>query len=132
MLWRKNEYISYGWFRLYVFDTFDGTCIRDYIHVDDLANAHIKALGYLDNGVSDIFNCGYGHGYSVLEVVNAMKEVSGVDFKVEFVGRRDGDPVLLIADNSKIKEKMQWQPQYDDLKFICYTALEWEKRLCCR
>jgi UDP-glucose 4-epimerase len=98
--------------KMYVFGTDyptkDGTCIRDYIHVDDLADAHIKSLNYLaDNNSSDIFNCGYGEGYSVLEVVNTMKEVSGVDFKVEFTGRREGDPAVLIADNTKIKEKMR-------------------------
>jgi UDP-glucose 4-epimerase len=120
--------------KMYVFGTDyptkDGTCIRDYIHVDDLADAHIKSLNYLaDNNSSDIFNCGYGEGYSVLEVVNTMKEVSGVDFKVEFTGRREGDPAVLIADNTKIKEKMRWQPKYNDLKLICKTALEWEKKV---
>lgn len=120
--------------KIYVFGTDyptkDGTCIRDYIHVDDLADAHIKSLEYLsDNNNSDIFNCGYGEGYSVLEVINTMKEVSGIDFKVEFTGRREGDPAILIADNTKIKEKMKWKPKYNDLKLICKTALEWEKKL---
>ncbi|WP_028950948.1 UDP-glucose 4-epimerase GalE [Sulfurihydrogenibium subterraneum] len=119
--------------KMYIFGTDyptkDGTCIRDYIHVDDLAEAHIKALEYLNDNNSDVFNCGYGYGYSVLEVINTMKEVSGVDFKVEITGRREGDPAILIADNSKIKEKMKWQPKYNDLKLICKTALEWEKKL---
>jgi UDP-glucose 4-epimerase len=119
--------------KMYVFGTDyptpDGTCIRDYIHVDDLADAHIKSLEYLNDNSSDIFNCGYGRGYSVLEVVNTMKEVSGVDFKVEYTGRREGDPAILIADNTKILNNLNWKPQHDDLKLICKTALEWEKKL---
>ena len=120
--------------KLFVFGTDyptkDGTGIRDYIHVDDLADAHLKALDFLiKNNVSDIFNCGYGHGYSVLDVINTMKEVSGVDFKVEFTKRRHGDPAVLVADNTKIIQNTNWRPQYDDLKLICKTALEWEKKL---
>jgi len=119
--------------KMYVFGTDyptpDGTCIRDYIHVDDLADAHIKSLEYLNDNNSDVFNCGYGRGYSVLEVINTMKEVSGVDFKVEYTGRREGDPAILIADNTKILNNLNWKPQYDDLKLICKTALEWEKKL---
>ena len=119
--------------KMYVFGTDyptpDGTCIRDYIHVDDLADAHIKSLEYLNDNNSDVFNCGYGRGYSVLEVINTMKEVSGVDFKVEYTGRREGDPAILIADNTKILNNLNWRPQYDDLKLICKTALEWEKKL---
>jgi len=119
--------------KMYVFGTDyptpDGTCIRDYIHVDDLADAHIKSLEYLTDNNSNIFNCGYGRGYSVLEVINTMKEVSGVDFKVEYTGRREGDPAILIADNTKILNNLNWRPQYDDLKLICKTALEWEKKL---
>jgi UDP-glucose 4-epimerase len=118
--------------KMYVFGTDyptpDGTCIRDYIHVNDLADAHIKSLEYLNNNNSDVFNCGYGRGYSVLEVINTMKEVSGVDFKVEYTGRREGDPAILIADNTKILNNLNWKPQYDDLKLICKTALEWEKK----
>lgn len=111
------------------YPTPDGTCIRDYIHVDDLANAHILALDYLKTHDSDTFNCGYGHGYSVLEVIKAMKEVSGVDFKVEYAPRRNGDPAVLIADNRKIIQKMGWKPNYDDIKLICKTALDWERKL---
>jgi len=118
---------------MYIFGTDyptpDGTCIRDYIHVMDLADAHIKALAYLDNSKSDIFNIGYGRGLSVKEVIDTVKKVSGVDFEVENAPRRAGDPALLIADNSKIKEKMKWHPKYDDLEFICKTAYEWEKKL---
>ena len=109
------------------YDTHDGTCIRDYIHVCDLADAHLKALKYLDNNPSDIFNCGYGYGYSVKEVINTMKKVSGVDFKVDMGPRRAGDPSELISNNTKIKTKMNWEPKHNDLELICKTALEWEK-----
>lgn len=111
------------------YDTPDGTCIRDYIHVDDLASAHLKSLEYLEKGESDIFNCGYGKGYSVKEVIEVSKKVTKVDFKVEIAGRREGDPAQLIADNSKIINKMGWKPIYNDLEFICKTAYEWEKKL---
>lgn len=112
------------------YDTPDGTCIRDYIHVEDLASAHIRALSYLDEGnESDIFNCGYGHGFSVREVIESVKKVSGADFTVEIAPRRPGDPALLIADNTKIKTSLGWQPQYDDLSLICQTAIDWEKTL---
>lgn len=110
------------------YPTPDGSCIRDYVHVEDLASAHIKALEYLASGNdSDIFNCGYGHGYSVKEVIDTVKKVSGVDFKVEVVPRREGDPAKLVADNTKIKRKMGWTPQFDDLTYICMSALKWEK-----
>ena len=111
------------------YDTPDGTCIRDYIHVCDLADAHIQALKYLDDNQSDIFNCGYGYGYSVKEVVEAVKKVSKVDFKIDMESRRAGDPAVLISDNNKIKTKMNWTPKYNDLELICKTALEWEKRI---
>ena len=111
------------------YDTPDGTCIRDYIHVCDLADAHIQALKYLDDIHSDIFNCGYGYGYSVKEVVEAVKKVSQVDFKIDMESRRAGDPAVLISDNNKIKTKMNWTPKYNDLELICKTALDWEKNL---
>ena len=111
------------------YDTPDGTCIRDYIHVCDLADAHLKALKYLDTNPSDIFNCGYGYGYSVKEVVEAVKKVSQVDFKIDMESRRAGDPAVLISDNNKIKTKMNWTPKYNDLELICKTALDWEKNL---
>jgi len=111
------------------YDTNDGTCIRDYIHVVDLANAHIKAIEYLENNDSDIFNCGYGHGYSVREIIDAVKKVSNSDFKVQNGQRRVGDPAILVANNSKIRSKMNWEPQYDDLDLICKSAYEWEKRV---
>ncbi|MCX8070444.1 MAG: GDP-mannose 4,6-dehydratase, partial [Thermodesulfovibrionales bacterium] len=104
--------------------------IRDYIHVDDLADAHIVALEYLDNEKqSNVFNCGYGHGYSVREVINKVKEVTGVSFKVEESDRRLGDPPVLIADNTKIKKVLGWTPKYDDLNYIIKTAWDWERKL---
>ena len=110
------------------YDTPDGTCIRDYIHVDDLASAHISALEYLDENESEVFNCGYGHGFSVKEIIDTVKKVSKVDFRVEIATRREGDPAILIADNKKILQKTNWKPKYDNLEFICKTALEWEKK----
>ncbi|WXJ94297.1 UDP-glucose 4-epimerase [Neomoorella carbonis] len=105
------------------YPTPDGTCIRDYIHVDDLAAAHVLALEYLlDGGESDVFNCGYGRGYSVLEVIEAAKKVTGVDFPVKYEGRRLGDPPVLVADARKIREHLGWVPAYDDLEGIIYSA----------
>ncbi|HAV39500.1 MAG TPA: UDP-glucose 4-epimerase GalE, partial [Aquificaceae bacterium] len=110
------------------YPTPNGTCIRDFVHVMDLCEAHLKALEYLiSGGESDVFNIGYGKGYSVLEVIEKVKEVSGVDFKVVYAPRREGDPPALIADNTKAKEILKWQPRYDDLGFIIKTALDWEK-----
>jgi len=112
------------------YPTPDETCIRDYIHVSDLIDAHLISLNYLlDNGQSDVFNCGYGHGYSVREVISAVKKVTGIDFKVIEADRRPGDPPKLVADSSKIKEKLNWKPQYDDLEFIIKKAWQWEKNL---
>lgn len=111
------------------YDTPDGTCIRDYIHVDDLADAHLRALDYLAaGGVSDVFNCGYGHGFSVREVVAVMKEVTGIDFTVEETGRRAGDPESLIAAADRIRDRLQWTPKHDDLRVIVKTAWEWERK----
>ena len=119
--------------KMYIFGndypTPDGTCIRDYIHVMDLADAHIKALDYLEENESDIFNLGYSKGASVKEVIDTVKKVSGVDFKVEVAPRRAGDPAILIANSNKVKEKMKWVPKYADLEFICKTAYEYEKGL---
>jgi len=112
------------------YPTKDGSCIRDYIHIEDLASAHIESLNYLINGGnSNIFNCGYGDGYSVKEVLSTMKIVSNIDFKTALVGRRDGDPSMLIANNSKILKTLNWRPKYNDLNFICKTALEWERKI---
>jgi len=118
--------------KIYIFgddyQTDDGTCIRDYIHVDDLASAHLSALLYLDNNKSDIFNCGYGQGFSVKNVLDVMKKISKIDFLIETVGRRPGDPDVLVADNNKIMQKMNWKPEHNDLAVICTTALNWEKK----
>ncbi|MGQ9616057.1 MAG: UDP-glucose 4-epimerase GalE [Spirochaetota bacterium] len=112
------------------YNTPDGTCIRDYIHVDDLAGAHILALEYLcRENKSGVYNCGYGHGYSVREVVKAVKKVTGVDFPVVEAGRRPGDAPVLVANSSKLKRELNWQPKYDDLEYIVKTAWDWEKRL---
>lgn len=108
--------------------TKDGTCIRDYIHIDDIASAHLAALKYLQDAQSNVFNVGYGHGFSVKEVIETMKRVSGVDFKVELAPRRAGDSSILIADNSKIKKLTSWQAKYDNLETICKSAYEWELR----
>jgi len=111
------------------YPTPDGTCIRDYIHVDDLAGAHILTLDYLlETGVSRVFNCGYGHGYSVREVIETVKEVTGADFLTEETGRRPGDSPVLIADSKRLKGELNWEPVHDDLKFIIKTAWEWEKK----
>jgi UDP-glucose 4-epimerase len=142
------------------YPTPDGTCIRDYIHVADLAQAHLDALSYLmgrgkevgpaiasprpalpDQSVlspqssalrpppSLVCNCGYGRGFSVNEVVAMAKQVSGIDFPVETVGRREGDPAELIAASDRIRRQLGWQPKHDDLEFILKTAWEWERKL---
>ena len=109
------------------YPTPDGTCIRDFIHVTDLASAHLDAIEYLfEGGDSDAFNCGYGHGYSVREVVDMVKKVTGVDFPVIEADRRPGDPPQLVADSRKIKKVLGWKPQYDNLEFIIKTAWNWE------
>ena len=111
------------------YPTPDGTCIRDYIHVEDLAKAHVLALDYLlKGGRSETFNCGYGRGYSVKEVVEAVKRVTGVDFPVETAPRRAGDAPKLISDAGKIRKLLNWQPKYDDLDYIIKTAWQWEKK----
>ncbi|MGA8279123.1 MAG: UDP-glucose 4-epimerase GalE [Rhodanobacteraceae bacterium] len=113
------------------YDTPDGTCIRDYIHVDDLAAAHLSALDYLrDNGASLTLNCGYGHGYSVREVIQALERVHGrrLPDVVEFP-RRAGDPPALIARSDRLKAILHWQPHHDDIEFIVRTALDWERKL---
>ena len=112
------------------YPTPDGTCIRDYIHVDDLANAHVLSLNYLmQTGKSDIMNCGYGHGFSVREVVATAKKITGTDFPVEDTNRRAGDTAQVVADSKKLRRITGWQPQYDDLEFIIKTAWDWELKL---
>ncbi|HJP26734.1 MAG TPA: UDP-glucose 4-epimerase GalE, partial [Arenicellales bacterium] len=112
------------------YETDDGTCIRDYIHVEDLAGAHLNALTWLlKGGDSQVLNCGYGHGYSVREVIETVKAVSGVDFEVVEGSRRAGDPPELIADSSRIRERLGWTPNLDNLEIICRTAWKWEQKL---
>ncbi len=111
------------------YPTPDGTCIRDYIHIEDLADAHLLALNYLiDGGKSDYFNCGYGRGYSVQEVIKTVKKLTGISFEVQMTGRRSGDPPVLVADSSKLKKQLHWKPRYDSLEYIIKTAWEWEKK----
>ncbi len=110
--------------------TDDGTCVRDYIHVRDLARAHMAALSYLRRGgTSDIFNCGYSRGYSVLQVIDAVKRASGVDFAVRMAPRRAGDPAAIVAGSDKIRRHLGWSPELDDLDLIVAHALAWEDKL---
>jgi UDP-glucose 4-epimerase len=112
------------------FSTPDGTGIRDYIHVEDLATAHLDALRYLEeNGESQILNCGYGQGYSVREVIERVKAISGVDFPVIETDRRPGDPACVTACADKIYEVLGWKPQHNDLDRIVYTTLAWKRHL---
>lgn len=115
------------------YPTPDGTCIRDYIHVEDLAAAHVLGLEYLlEGGGSTVLNCGYGHGFSVREVVDMVQHVSGVSFPVEETDRRAGDPPRLVADNTRVRETLGWAPRHDDLALICRTAFDWETALADR
>jgi UDP-glucose 4-epimerase len=115
------------------YETPDGTCIRDYIHVSDLARAHSAALGYLRrDGASATFNCGYGRGASVLEVIDAARRVSGRNFPVEIAPRRAGDPPALVADAGRIRSTLAWQPQFQDLDTIVAHALAWERKLAAK
>jgi len=112
------------------YPTEDGTGIRDYIHVEDLASAHLAALDYLrQGGNSQTMNCGYGHGYSVRQVLDAVQRVAGMRLKIVEEPRRPGDPPALVAAVEKIHQILDWQPKYDDLDVIVKTALEWEKKL---
>jgi UDP-glucose 4-epimerase len=112
------------------YPTADGTCIRDYIHVSDLVRAHSDALAYLrGGGASATLNCGYGRGFSVLEVINTVRHVSGVDFPVELGGRRAGDPAQIVANSDRIRALLGWRPQFDDLAVIAAHALAWERKL---
>jgi UDP-glucose 4-epimerase len=112
------------------YPTSDGTGIRDYIHVEDLAMAHVNALAYLEtHDESQILNCGYGQGYSVREVLTKIKKISGVDFPVIETARRPGDPACVVAAADKIRDVLGWQPKYNSLDTIVSTALAWEKKL---
>jgi UDP-glucose 4-epimerase len=115
------------------YPTLDGTCIRDYIHVSDLVRAHADALRYLRSGAPSLtLNCGYGHGFSVLEVIDAVKRTSGVDFKVDIAPRRAGDPAQIVAHSERVRSELGWQPRYDDLAAIVRDALAWERELMTR
>ena len=110
------------------YPTPDGTCIRDYIHVEDLARAHLDALAYLNGGgASGTFNCGYGRGFSVRQVLHAVQKAAGIKFPVQDGPRRPGDPPELIAESSRIRNVLGWKPKHDDLEVICSTAYQWEK-----
>jgi UDP-glucose 4-epimerase len=112
------------------FPTPDGTGVRDYIHVEDLASAHIDALRYLEQGnSSQILNCGYGSGYSVKEVLNRVKAISGYDFPVVETSRRPGDPAFVTACADRIREQLGWNPQFNTLDQIIETTLAWERKL---
>jgi UDP-glucose 4-epimerase len=112
------------------FPTPDGTCLRDYIHVTDLARAHIAALEHLRRGGGNLtLNCGYGKGYSVREVVDTVKRVSGVDFDVRLAPRRAGDPAAIVATGEKVRTELGWKPAFDNLETIVSHALKWEKRI---
>ena len=115
------------------YPTPDGTCIRDYVHVTDLVQAHIFALSWLrENSVSLVLNCGYGHGYSVLEVIESVKRVSGIDFEVHNSGRRVGDPASLVAGTELIYKTLGWNPAFDALDSMVEHALSWEGSLAQR
>jgi UDP-glucose 4-epimerase len=115
------------------YPTPDGTCVRDYIHVNDLAAAHLDALHYLRAGGSSITaNCGYGRGYSVREVIDTVKRVSGADFRVDTSPRRPGDPAAIVASSDRARATLGWRPRYDDLSIIVDHALAWERRLMTR
>ena len=112
------------------YQTPDGTCIRDYIHVWDLVRAHSQALAYLRAGGRSItVNCGYGRGFSVLEVIETVKQVSGIDFKVEIAGRRPGDPARIVAAADRARATLHWKPEFDNLPTIVSHALAWERKL---
>ena len=112
------------------YPTRDGTCERDFIQVSDLADAHLDALRYLrDGGASIVCNCGYGHGATVKEVIDVVKRVSGVDFKVEIGPRRAGDPAVIVARAERARDALGWRPKRDNLEEIVRQALDWERRL---
>ena len=112
------------------YPTPDGTCVRDYIHVSDLIGAHLAALNYLRRGgESLVLNCGYGRGFSVLQVIDLVKRISGVEFEVRFGKRRCGDPAVLVAEAQRIAKMLNWNTHYNDLETIITHAHWWERRL---
>lgn len=125
-LGRRDELVVHG----NDYPTPDGTCQRDYIHVEDLAQAHADALAYLDRGgASEILNVGYGQARSVIEVIEAMERVSGKKLPHRIGPRRSGDPSVVLADGEKLRRMFGWKPQFTDLDLICKTAFEWERKL---
>ena len=111
------------------YPTPDGTCLRDYIHVSDLADAHVIALDHLvAGGTSLTLNCGYGHGHSVMEVLARVQRQANMPIDIRDASRRPGDPPVLIADPGKLRRVLTWQPRYDDLDLIIRTALDWERK----
>jgi UDP-glucose 4-epimerase len=115
------------------YDTPDGTCIRDFIHVSDLVNAHRLALNYLrDGGDSLVANAGYGHGYSVLDIIEAVRKANGAGFDVDFAPRREGDMPCVIADSARLKQTLGWRPRHNDIDVIAASSLAWEKSLAQR
>jgi UDP-glucose 4-epimerase len=112
------------------YPTKDGTCIRDYIHVSDLIQAHVLALGHLSaGGESLVLNCGYGQGYSVLDVVDAVRKVSGRDLPIRIAPRRPGDPPELVAAADRIRAALGWKPAWNNLETIVEHAIAWEAKL---
>jgi UDP-glucose 4-epimerase len=115
------------------YDTPDGTCLRDYIHVSDLIAAHVDALTHLrGGGESGVFNCGYGKGYSVLDVIKAVERASGAPLPVKYAPRREGDPAAIVAGAGRVRSILSWQPRFESLDFIVETALAWERKLAQR
>lgn len=112
------------------YDTIDGTCVRDYIHVSDLVDAHLRALDHLNAGGESLTcNVGYGHGFSVKQVIETVKAISGSDFPVRYGPRRLGDAIEVVAKADLVRERLGWSPQYDDLDTIVTHALNWERAL---
>lgn len=123
---RRDRFVLYG----DDYDTPDGTCIRDYIHVSDLATAHVAALDYLaEGGACAELNCGYGYGYSVREVLNTVRRVTDYELAVEVAPKRAGDPAELVADTNRLRGLLEWKPRFADLSYIVETAWRWEQRL---
>lgn len=112
------------------YETPDGTCVRDYIHVSDLAAAHLSALNYLDSGGGSlVLNCGYGHGYSVQEVLQAVERCAGRPLNPQRAPRRPGDPPSLVADTRALRDTLSWSPRFDNIDVIINTAIDWERSL---
>lgn len=115
------------------YDTRDGTCVRDYIHVTDLVAAHVAALAHLvDGGKSQVMNCGYGHGYTVREVLDAIQRETGERLDIRMAPRRAGDPASLVADSTLLRARFGWVPRHDDIDVIVGTAVAWERTLAAR